>query len=85
MQFPNIVPELPCRSFRRDSGVYREEVRAFSEGIYHHHDCIMAIRLWELDNEIHTNRMPWAVSRARHGFANPRGCPGMGSPGTGTG
>ena len=25
------------------------------------------------------------TARARHGFANPRGCPGMGSPGTGTG
>ena len=63
MEFPDIVSELLSRPFHGDGCVYWKEVSPFGERIYYYHDSVVAIRLWELDDEVHAYRMPSGVRR----------------------
>jgi len=53
MTFPDMVEEEVCGSGGRDCSDSGNEMCAFCDGI-------MSCRLWQLDNEVHTDSIPWS-------------------------
>jgi len=55
---------------RSDSG---NEMCALCDGINDNHDGIMPCRLWQLDNEVHADSIPWSRwNRKRVEFSGQR-------------
>jgi len=58
--FPHMVEEKVCGSGGRDFSNSGNEMCALCDGINDNYDGIMSCRLWQLDNKIHTNSVPWS-------------------------
>ena len=58
MMSPNVLDKessSPCCGDRSEG---RGKVGPFGDQINHHHDCIVAGRLWELTNEVYADCVP---------------------------
>jgi len=53
MMFPHVVEEKVCGSSGRDHSDHGNEMRMLCDGI-------MSCRLWQLDNEVHADGIPWS-------------------------
>ena len=58
MQFPNTCEEQVGRSEGSDRSVRWNEVGHLTHGIYNIHDCIVAVRFWEFNNEVDADGVP---------------------------
>jgi len=58
VEFPDMVKKESGCSFRRNRCVRQNEVYSLGDGIHDGHDGVMSGGLWELDHEIHTERIP---------------------------
>jgi hypothetical protein len=58
--FPNMsTVQLSCL-FGRDIRGGRDEMSHFCETVHAHEDCIVALRRWQLDDEVHGDGLPWS-------------------------
>jgi len=58
--FPHMVEETVCGSGGRDCSDSGHEMCMLCDGINDDHDGIMSCRLWQLDDEVHTDSIPWS-------------------------
>jgi len=58
--FPHMVEEKVCSSGGRDRSDCGNEMHTLCDGINDDHNGIMSCRLWQLDNEVHTDSIPWS-------------------------
>ena len=58
MQFPDMCEEQVGRSEGGDHSVRQNEVGHLTHRIYNIHDCIVAVRFWEFDNEVNADGVP---------------------------
>jgi len=58
--FSHTVEEKVCGSGGRDCSDGGNEMCALREGIDNDHDGIMSCRLWQLNDEVHTDSIPWS-------------------------
>ena len=58
MQFPDMCKAQASRSEGCDRSMRQNEVGHLTHGIYNIHDCIVAVRLWELDDEVNADGVP---------------------------
>ena len=58
MQFPDMCKEQVGRSMGCDHSMCWNEVGHLTHGIHNVHDCIIAVRLWKLDNEVNADGVP---------------------------
>ena len=58
VQFPDMCKEQAGRSEGCDCGVCWNEVGHLAYRIHNIHDCIIAMRLWELNDEVNTDGVP---------------------------
>jgi len=73
MMFPHMVEEKVWGSGGRDCSDSGNEVCTLCDGIDNDHDGIMSCRLWQLNNEVHADSVPWSRwNRKRVEFSNQR-------------
>jgi len=71
--FPHMVEEKVCGSSGRDCSDSGNKMCALCDGINNDHDGIMSSRLWQLDDEVHTDSVPWSRwNRKRVELSNRR-------------
>ena len=58
MQFPDMCKEQVGCSKGCDCRMCQNEVGHLAHGIHNIHDCVIAMRLWELDNEVDADGVP---------------------------
>ena len=58
--FPHMVEEQVCGSGGRDCSDSGNKMCMFCDGIDNNHYGIMSCRLWQLDNEVHADSVPWS-------------------------
>ena len=58
VQLPHMLVVQSSAAFRRDSSRCRDEVGPLRHRIDHDHDCVEAMRVRELDNEIDAHALP---------------------------
>jgi len=58
--FPHMVEEKVCNSSGRDCCDSGNKMYMFCDGINDNHDGIVPCRLWQLDNEVHADGIPWS-------------------------
>jgi len=58
VMFPHVVEEKVCGSSGRDHSDCGNEMRMICDGIDDNHNGIVPCRLWQLDNEVHTDSIP---------------------------
>ena len=58
MQFPDMHEEQVGHSEGSDCSVRWNEVGHLTHGIYNIHDCIIAMRFWEFNNEVDADGVP---------------------------
>src|SRR6266699_2286333 len=63
VQLPDVAQVQVGSAGRRDSSSHLAKVCALAGGVNNHHDCIIASRLREFDNEVYAHRLPAVVRR----------------------
>jgi len=58
--FPHMVEEKVCGSGSRDHSDSGNKMCMLCDGIDDDHDGIMSCRLWQLDDEVHADNVPWS-------------------------
>ena len=58
--FPHMVEEKVCSSGGRDCSDSGNEMCTLCDEIDDDHDGIMSCRLWQLDDEVHADSVPWS-------------------------
>ena len=60
VMFPHMVEEKVCGSGGRDHCDCRNKMCVLCDRINDNHDGIVSCRLWQLDNEVHADSVPWS-------------------------
>jgi len=60
VRFPHMVEEKVCGSSSRDCSDSEKEMCMLCDGIDNNHDGIVPCRLWQLDNEVYADGIPWS-------------------------
>jgi len=60
MMFPHMVEEKVCGSGGRDCSDSGNKMCMLCDRINDDHDGIMSCRLWQLDDEVHADSIPWS-------------------------
>ena len=58
MEFPDMCEEQVGHSEGSDCSVCQNKVGHLTHGIHNVHDHIVAVRLWEFDNEVNADGVP---------------------------
>jgi len=61
--FPHMVEEKVCGSSGRDRSDSGNKMCALCDGIDDDHDGIMSCRLWQLNDEVYADSVPWSRKR----------------------
>jgi len=74
----SFITEKVCGSSGRDRSDRGNEMCMLCDGINDNHDGIMSCRLWQLDNEVHADGIPWSRrNRKRVEFSSRRASKGF--------
>jgi len=60
MVFPHMVEEKVCGSGGRDCSNSGNEMCTLCDRIDNNYDGIMSCILWQLNNEVHADSVPWS-------------------------
>jgi len=58
--FPHMAEEKVCSSGSRDSCDSGNKMCTLGNGINDNHDGIVPCRLWQLNNEVYADGVPWS-------------------------
>ena len=64
MMTPDVLKEETCCPRSSDGGERGGKMGSFGDGVHYDHCCVMTGGLWELDDEVHADRLPGC---RRHG------------------
>ena len=73
VMFPHMAEEKVCGSSGRDRSDSGNKMCTLCDGIDDNHDGIMSCRLWQLNNEVYADGVPWSRwNRKRVEFSGRR-------------
>jgi len=72
--FPHVVEEKVCSSGGRDCSDHGNEMCMLCDRIDDNHNGIVPCRLWQLNNEVHTDSITWSRWNGKRWSSPIGGC-----------